>query len=102
MQQTTSRLANKKMTETGTKDSHYDIIYNTLLSLPNRVGTATDIALKSKLDYVATNRRLSEMIGKQMIEVIDIKGKTATGNPCRRYRAIVEQPQPTVSAPTLF
>lgn len=100
IQPETSRLANHKMNDTGTKESHYSIIYNALMSMPNSMGTATDIALRCKVDYVATNRRLGEMVGSGMIEIFSNRGgKTRTGNPCRVYRAISQEQEQPIQQP---
>lgn len=90
MQPPSSKAANDKMNATGTKLKHVDIIYNIMAQCHNQMATATQIALKSNLDYVEINRRLSELVTAKRIEVFSEKGgRTATGNACRVYRAIV-------------
>jgi len=89
-----SRMANDKMNETGTKLKHADIIYNAILESPNRMATATNVAIVTRLDYVSVNRRLSELVTAKRIEIFSEKGgRTATNNPCRIYQALVASSQ---------
>ncbi len=88
----TSKLAHEKVKSNGSDKTHAEIIYQTLLNRPNKMGTASDIATFSKLDYVEVNRRISELLAAQRIEIMPVKGKTGNGNACRVYRALTDQP----------
>lgn len=95
-----SKLAHEKITDSGQKVTHQRIVLETLLTL--KKGTASDIAVRCRLDYVEVVRRLSDLTAAGKIEIASERGgRTTGGNPCRIYRAVTKEQPSTNQAEQL-
>ena len=87
----TSVAAYKEVKTKGRDSSHSEIVYNTLLRLRNKTGTASDIAMHCILDYYEVNRRIKELITDKRIYILSERGGRSLGdNPCRIYKVCEE------------
>ena len=85
----TSIEAHDKVKASGQKETHARIIYSTLMRMRGRMGTASDIAIKCRIDYTEVCRRMKEMVEDNLVYIYSERGgKTTGGNACRVYMAI--------------
>lgn len=90
----TSRLAHNKVKADGKDRTHQNIIYDTLKALSNEMGTASDIAIRCKLDYIEVNRRLSELVADNRIYIFsETGGKSPSKRACRIYKVVTGEKQ---------
>lgn len=98
-----SREAYKKVKEKKTDVLQREAVYNALMRLNNRMGTASDITVEltrtpgNTLGYYDVNRRIGDLVNIGLVEIISEKGgKSFRKNTCRIYKIgsapVIEQP----------